>query len=51
MTCSECIHKLDFYKIGIFVCGKHQCRLPYYLTMWRKCKDFEKLYLLKGGAE
>lgn len=22
--CIECLYKLDFYKIGIFICGKYQ---------------------------
>ena len=46
--CIECLYKLDFYKIGIFICGKHQEIVPYNWKMCRRCKDFEKLYLLEG---
>ena len=49
--CIECLYKLDFYKIGIFICGKHQEIVPYNWKMCHRCKDFEKLYLLEGGAE
>ena len=51
MTCINCTHKLDFYKIGIFICGKYQDRVLYNMKMCRRCSDFENLYLLKGGAE
>ena len=51
MSCIECVHKLDFYKIGIFACGKYQIIVPYNYKMCLKCKGFEKLYVLKGGAE
>ena len=49
--CIECLYKLDFYKIGIFICGKYQEIVPYNWKMCRSCKDFEKLYLLEGGTE
>ena len=47
--CIECLYKLDFYKIGIFICGKYQDIVPYNWKMCRRCKDFEKLYLLKDS--
>ena len=49
--CIECLYKLDFYKIGIFICGKHQEIVPYNWKMCRRCKYFEKLYLLEGEVE
>ena len=49
--CIECLYKLDFYKIGIFICGKHQEIVSYKWKMCRRCKDFEKLYLLAGDQE
>ena len=49
--CIECLYKLDFYKIGIFICGKHQEIAQYNWTMCRRCKYFETLNLLEVDVE
>ena len=41
--CIECPHKLDFYKIGIFICGKYQEIVTYNWKMCRRCKDFKTI--------